>query len=172
MPIHFFLHHSILNKSINARQDFQLTADSLQENISWSVTSLSWTVQTTKNLTFSPMFYLCLFIYGETTSEANSHFFNISNPDASSTTSSSTITQGLTTTPVQLTLPTTTVSTPPASSQTTLQPTDTATIIQPAEASTSGLSTGAKAGIGIGVSVPWVSDSRACFSSGGDEKPI
>ncbi|KAJ5864224.1 uncharacterized protein N7529_006140 [Penicillium soppii] len=94
------------------------------------------------------MFYLCLFIEGDLTSLANSHFFNISSKvevsssSSSTTTGAATITTG--STALGIPIPTTSIY---SSSPTTMA----ATFVASSDTST-GMSTGIKAAIGVGAS--------------------
>jgi hypothetical protein len=58
-----------------------------RENAAPDTLSAPWTVNTNKNLTISPMFYLNLFLEGQTTSLTNSHYFNITAKSTTTTTS-------------------------------------------------------------------------------------
>lgn len=98
-------------------------------NASSDALSTPWIVNTQKNLTLSPMFYLNLFLEGELTALVNSHYFNITAKSTTSTTSSST-------------------TSPTPSSATS---SNTASASQTSTPASSGLSAGAKAGIAIGV---------------------
>lgn len=110
------------------------------DDISPSVLTLAWTVQTTKDLTLSSMFSLFLFLEGATSPEANTYYFNITNKEVASPTfkdsSSTTITTGSTSATV-------TESTTPAPISASTTP-----ILIPVSG---GLSTGAKVGLGIGI---------------------
>ncbi|RDL31389.1 uncharacterized protein BP5553_09598 [Venustampulla echinocandica] len=110
-----------------------------------NVTSLSWMVQTTKDLSVSNTFFFCLFIEGEVRSTANSHAFNITeNAAKPSSTSSSSRSSSSSSATSSTTSSTSTQA--PASESTTTPP----VVIQ--SSAPGGLSTGAKAGIGIGIS--------------------
>ena len=91
-------------------------------------------MQTTKDLTFSNMFFLSLFLEGRTTSETNCHYFNITGRNVDKPTSSTSTSTSTTTAAASVT------STSDYTASTTAHPTS----------PPSGLSTGAKAGIGIG----------------------
>jgi hypothetical protein len=117
------------------------------ENAPSDTLSTPWTVNTAKNLTVSPMFYLNLFFEGETTSLTNSHYFNItaasttsstSSSSTSSSTSSSISSQTSSGAKTSTTGSPVTTSSPPATSS-------------PVVVASSGLSSGAKAGIAVGV---------------------
>lgn len=105
-----------------------------------NVTSFTWLVGTTKNLTFSNMFYMSIFEEGSTSSDGNSHYFNISTK-ADATTSAS----GSTSTSISVgstLLPATTTSAATLASNSV-----------PADNSSSGMTTGAKVGLGVGLGV-------------------
>ncbi|KAF2246690.1 hypothetical protein BU26DRAFT_606894 [Trematosphaeria pertusa] len=107
-------------------------------------TDFTWLVGTTKNLTLSNMFYLSIFEEGATTSDSNSHYFNISSKDLSPTISSITATPSI---PFLSTAP---VSTPTEASIPTSAPSNAQTSPPPSPPS-GGSSTGAKIGMGIGI---------------------
>ncbi|KAL9616961.1 MAG: hypothetical protein Q9160_008231 [Pyrenula sp. 1 TL-2023] len=109
------------------------------QNAAPDTLSASWTVNTNKNLTVSPMFYFNLFFEGETGSLTNSHYFNISAKSATTTSSSTSSAISSTTTSA------TSTHSPTSSSVTTPTPS------QPPTPASSGLSTGAKVGIAVGV---------------------
>ena len=98
---------------------------------------MPWIASTNKNLTDSPMFQFALYLVGEFDSVAESHYINISvsaAPPAS--TASSTTSSASTASPASITT-------------SSSSPTSTSSI--PTNAPSPSLSTGAKAGIGIGV---------------------
>jgi len=134
---------SVTMFQLNGTQFFG-DAEYVTQNAAPDTLSAPWTVNTAKNLTVSPMFYLNLFLEGETTSLINSHYFNITaastTATSSSTTSSSTSSQ------------TSTSSSQSSTSSTSGSPaTATPTTSPPVIVTSSGLSPGAKAGIAVGV---------------------
>jgi hypothetical protein len=134
------------------------------ENISPSVTSLAWTVQTTKNLTVSNMFFLSIFLEGDTTSEANSYYFNITSQDEASPTSGASSWTTTTTSPIQLsstsgaiststTSPTSSISSMSSSSTSTASPTPSSSgsIDLEKNSNDNSDSTSQKVGLGVGL---------------------
>ncbi|EAQ87802.1 hypothetical protein CHGG_04421 [Chaetomium globosum CBS 148.51] len=110
------------------------------------VSTFTWIVATTKDLSVSNMFFLSIFEEGKSSADANSHYFNLTansniRPTAASegSTSASSITR---------TAATSTSTTAPV--QTTPNPA--ATSNAPLSETSSGLDSGAK--IGIGVAIP------------------
>jgi hypothetical protein len=112
----------------------------------------SWLVGTQKNLTVSDLFYLSIFQEGESSSDSNSHYFNIRPEDAERRTSS---------------LPSTTVptSTSATSSTSTTAP---APASSPPSSGTEarnqpdGFPTGVKVGLGVGIPIALI----LCFVAG------
>ncbi|KAH8811232.1 hypothetical protein F5884DRAFT_268164 [Xylogone sp. PMI_703] len=122
----------------------------LAERLDPNVTSFSWTVATNKDLKFSNMFYMCLFISGQSSSSANSHYFNITSPNTGNKAGSSSSTSSATTsTTLTTSVSTSTTATTPRTSTTP----STLTVSNVPITVSSGLSSGAKAGISVGVTV-------------------
>ena len=127
------------------------------EDIDPSVTSFSWTANTTKNLATSNLFFLCLVIQGETAASANSHYFNITSkeakPDSATTSTTRSVSTSASNAADSSTYPesipsathplTTNASSAAASTQTS-------TTLSP-KPSSGELSSGAKAVIGLGI---------------------
>ncbi|OBT57586.1 hypothetical protein VE04_02810 [Pseudogymnoascus sp. 24MN13] len=124
--------------------------ENITQNVPGDVGSFSWTVQTNKDLSVSNMFYLCLFVEGESASAANSHYFNITGtaasaivqPTSTAQSTSSTETTGPTHTTSSTIADT---STPTSAAESTS--TSSTDVASPPPA---GMSVGVKAGIGIG----------------------
>ncbi|CAG8977989.1 hypothetical protein HYALB_00001871 [Hymenoscyphus albidus] len=141
-----------LNKT-DPRQ-FLLGLEYIATSLAPNTTSFTWTVQTRKSLEESPIFYMNLFVQGETSGRANSHAFNISlpggvQPQSSSireSPTSSLVTVDATSTPSSAPMATTTPVLAPLS---TASPTSTNTPITATEGGLSGIG---KIGVGIGVS--------------------
>ncbi|ODM23661.1 hypothetical protein SI65_01250 [Aspergillus cristatus] len=138
----------------------------LTQNVSGSVTSLDWTVQTTKDLKLSNMFYLCLFVEGDTTSVTNSHYFNITSTDEDDDHDSTTATKTITTGSTQLS-PATPSNSPSTTSSGSFKATTTAaaaaTATNTSTPDSAGLSSGAKVGVGVGVAVGGLAVIGAAF---------
>ncbi|KUI60146.1 hypothetical protein VP1G_07355 [Cytospora mali] len=109
-------------------------------------TKYTWVVSTKKNLTFSSVFFFELFLNESTSPDTSSHYFNITQPEAAFSTTAATTTTfsaaALSSESVATTL-TSATSSPSTSSPVTSTP-----------ATSSGLSSGAKVGIGVGIAVP------------------
>ncbi|KAF2197952.1 hypothetical protein GQ43DRAFT_474987 [Delitschia confertaspora ATCC 74209] len=126
------------------------------------VTSFRWIVATSKNLTFSNMFYMSVFENGKLTGDANSHYFNISSANtnvkpSSSPPSTKTSTSPTSTPPISsssISTPASTPTNPPSSSQPPPPPT---------AASSNSFPTGAKIGIGVGIPVALILGIAAGF---------
>ncbi|KAJ0124243.1 hypothetical protein J7T55_005581 [Diaporthe amygdali] len=122
---------------------------SFPENVV-NTTVYDWTVAVSDNLPAtlaeSNLFYLSVFQEGKTSSDSNSHYFNITEAKSTSTSSSTTTSSASTTlsTSTQMAssvTPASTTSTSTASASTSSQP----------SSSDTNLSTGAKIGIGVGI---------------------
>ncbi|CAG8955898.1 hypothetical protein HYFRA_00008750 [Hymenoscyphus fraxineus] len=137
-------------------QQFLLGLEYIATSLAPNTTSFTWTVQTKKSLEESPIFYMNLFVQGETSGRANSHAFNISlpggvQPQSSSireSPTSSLVTADATSTPSSAPMATPTPVLAPLS---TASPTSTNAPITATETE-GGLSGIGKIGIGIGVS--------------------
>ncbi|KAJ5345897.1 hypothetical protein N7452_003901 [Penicillium brevicompactum] len=127
----------------------------LTQGISGSVTSLDWMVQTTKNLTFSNMFYLCLFLEGDLSSLANSHYFNVTSKseDSDFKTSTTTSVASLTTGSTALSNGVPTQSTATRKNAAAVSTTTSADALTFLPKASNHIGAGIKAAIGIGVSV-------------------
>ncbi|KAF8849079.1 hypothetical protein BDZ45DRAFT_697860 [Acephala macrosclerotiorum] len=137
----------------------------LTQNVSGSITSLAWTVQTTKDLAISNMFYLCMFLVGASASEANSHYFNITSKNAvnqnpSSSAGSSTKATSLTqlgssntvvSTPGSISTPNTSLSPGSASTSYSASAAGPTSALSTTASAFGGLGAGAKAGLGVGI---------------------
>jgi len=120
-------------------------------------TSFSWIVGTTKDLTVSNMFFFCLFVEGENSAAANSHYFNITaksgtqqtvgSSTTSSVKSSSTSSSATTASSTNSENFPTSISTTNSTTSASTDPTATLSVSE----SNKGLSTGDKFGVGIGV---------------------
>ncbi|KAH8589031.1 hypothetical protein B0O99DRAFT_692908 [Bisporella sp. PMI_857] len=130
---------SVTMFQLNGTQFFG-NAEYVTQNAAPDTLSTPWTVNTKKNLTVSPMFYFNLFLEGETTSLTNSHYFNITARSTTPTTSSTSST-------------TDSASTSASSYQTSTSPSPATTTpsTSPPVVISSGLGTGAKVSIGVGV---------------------
>lgn len=110
------------------------------ENVA-GLTSYTWTIGTAKNLSESNVFFFEIFISGQPSPSAISHYFNLTKaagPETSTTTSGSSVAS--------------TTSIFPTNNATSSTATTTSATSSPkAAATSSGLSTGAKAGIGVGI---------------------
>ncbi|OBT48160.1 hypothetical protein VE00_01073 [Pseudogymnoascus sp. WSF 3629] len=121
------------------------------QNAAGDIGSFSWTVQTNKDLSVSNMFYLCLFVEGESASAANSHYFNITGTAASAIvqlTSTTQSTSSTETTSSTHTTSSTIADTPTPTSAAESTSTSSTDVVSPPPA---GMSVGVKAGIGIGI---------------------
>ncbi|KAK2753843.1 hypothetical protein FQN55_000207 [Onygenales sp. PD_40] len=109
------------------------------KNTKSETVSTEWTVRTTKDLKVSNLFFLSIFLEGETGAQSNSHYFNISVPksDADATTTTSVSKSASAT----ISIDSTSTSTPTSASQSSPSPPSSPSIE---------LGTGAKVGIGIG----------------------
>lgn len=122
---------------------------SVSENVV-NTTSYDWTVAVSENLpatlSESNLFYLSIFQEGKTSSDSNSHYFNIT--DKSTSTSSSTTTTSASTAVTSSTeMASSVVPVTTTSASTTSEP----TAAQASSSSDTGMSTGSKIGIGVGI---------------------
>ncbi|OCK73371.1 hypothetical protein K432DRAFT_312958 [Lepidopterella palustris CBS 459.81] len=121
-------------------------------------TSFTWLVGTSKNLTFSNLFYMCIFEEGSTSADANSHYFNISSKDISpppTTISTSATTSSPTHSSIAATAAISISSIAPSAaiSISSIAPSVAASTSSPPPSHSGSLSAGAKAGIGVGIPV-------------------
>ncbi|KAK2606566.1 hypothetical protein N8I77_005307 [Diaporthe amygdali] len=139
---------SVLLYQLNGTQ-YMLPGQYLFQNVV-NTTVYDWTVAVSDNLPAtlaeSNLFYLSVFQEGKTSSDSNSHYFNITEAKSTSTSSSTTTSSASTTlsTSTQMAssvTPASTTSTSTASASTSSQP----------SSSDTNLSTGAKIGIGVGI---------------------
>lgn len=113
-------------------------------------------VQTTKNLTFSNMFYLCLFLEGDLSSLANSHYFNITSKYEDSVFKTSTTTPVasiITTGSIALSNGVPTQSTATRTNAAAVSTTTSADALTFLPEASNHICAGSKAAIGIGASV-------------------
>lgn len=142
MPMEYIFRRSAFSPRLRLRHSNRVLIYYVESVV--NKTDFTWLVGTTKNLTLSNMFYLSIFEEGATTSDSNSHYFNISSKDLSPTISSITATPSI---PFLSTAP---VSTPTEASIPTSAPSNAQTSPPPSPPS-GGSSTGAKIGMGIGI---------------------
>ncbi|KAK3294557.1 uncharacterized protein B0H64DRAFT_190184 [Chaetomium fimeti] len=109
------------------------------------VSTFTWIVATTKDLSVSNMFFLSIFEEGKANADANSHYFNLTRNSDTRPTAAEASSSASSETRIA---PTSTSATVPA--ETTTDPA--ATSSAPSSESPSGLDSGAK--IGIGVAIP------------------
>jgi len=124
--------------------NFNPTLEYIDGNVAALATSYAWTVSTGQNLSASHVFYIQLYIPGQTAPLGDTSFFNIT---AATTTVSSSTTTTLSTSVLSTSTGASTTVEPVPASTTSAASTSSAA----ATGSSSGLSTGTEAGIGVGV---------------------